>query len=86
VKTTFIAILATLALAACSSTPAYMKENATIKGYNGLQAMTQDQVIMAVHNCTDGGMRPSIEYMPQQYSNGSVSVPVQVNCYPSWGR
>jgi len=84
-KTTFIAFAA-LALAACSQTPMYQKENAPIRGYTGLQAMTQDQVIQQTHNCLDANMRPSIEYMNQQYSNGSVQVPVQVNCYPSWRR
>ena len=84
-KTTFIA-LAALALAACSTTPQYLKDNAPIKGYNGLQQLSQEQVIQQTHNCLEANMRPSIEYMSQQYSNGSVQVPVQVNCYPTWRR
>ena len=83
-KTTFIA-LSVLSLAACSSNPSHAPINNTpIQGYQGLQQLSQEQVIQKTHKCVEAKMRPSIEYISQQYSNGSVEVPVQVNCYPAW--
>jgi len=87
-KTLLLVLFFALFLSACSSSPHYQygasAENPRIAGYNGLRQLSQEEVIQRTHNCTDSGMRPSIEYMSQQYSNGSVQVPVGVNCYPTW--
>jgi starvation-inducible outer membrane lipoprotein len=75
---TLLLLLTALALTGCASSP----KNTEIQGYRGLVQLSQQQVIQQSLSCTQAHMRASVEYIQQQYTNGSVSVPVQVNCYP----
>lgn len=60
-------------LAACSSTP-------TIKGYDGPKALSRDDVIQGARSCINAKLKPEVVTLPQKTSNGTVLVPVDVNC------
>jgi hypothetical protein len=64
----------------CANTP----RNTEIHGYDGPRILSQENVIFKTRNCIDAGMKAVVVYVPQRYPTGSIDVPVDVNCYPSW--
>jgi hypothetical protein len=68
----YLIILPVILLTACASN--------TIKGYEGPTAMNRDQVIQGARSCINAKMKPEIVTLPQKTSNGTVMVPVDVQC------
>jgi hypothetical protein len=48
-----------------------------------VHAMTRMEVISAVDQCKDNGMRPFVEYISQKTAYGRVLTPVNVHCNPN---
>jgi hypothetical protein len=67
-------ILPAVLLTACSSP--------TIKGYDGPVALNRDQVIQGARSCVNVRMKPEVISLPQKTPNGTVLVPVDVQCNP----
>jgi len=67
-----------LALGACGT---FGETSYKLKGYNGPEAMDNNEVVMASKQCIINKMRP-INYLSVKTDHGRVLVPVSVNCNP----
>ena len=56
--------------------------NPKIEGAEKVEALQRRDVIRAVTECEDAGMRPYVEYLTQKTEYGKVLVPVNVHCDP----
>jgi len=48
-----------------------------------VRALTRSEVIQAVDQCNDNGMKPFVEYLAQKTPYGRVMTPVNVHCNPN---
>lgn len=48
-----------------------------------VRALTRTEVIQAVDQCNDNGMKPFVEYLAQKTPYGRVMTPVNVHCNPN---
>lgn len=48
-----------------------------------VHAMTRMEVIAAIDQCKDNGMRPFVEYISQKTAYGRVMTPINVHCNPN---
>jgi len=53
-----------------------------LKGYEGPEAMDNNEVMMMAKQCINNKMRPDINYLSVRSDQGKVLVPVSVNCLP----
>ena len=68
-----------VSLVACASSgPKEYK----LKGYDGPEAMDNNEVMMMAKQCINNRMRPDINYLSVRTEQGKVLVPVSVNCLP----
>ena len=74
----FLVLIPVVALAACASGPKEYK----LKGYDGPEAMDNNEVMMMAKQCINNRMRPDINYLSVRTDQGKVLVPVSVNCLP----
>jgi hypothetical protein len=72
-------------VAACSSTK-YANDGVPdapvykLKGYNGPEAMNNEEVVQASKQCVFAKMKPNVHYLSVKTDQGRVSVPVNVTC------
>lgn len=48
-----------------------------------VRALTRTEVIQAVDQCNDSGMKPFVEYIAQKTAFGRIMTPVNVHCNPN---
>jgi PBP1b-binding outer membrane lipoprotein LpoB len=48
-----------------------------------IRSLTRTEVIAAVDQCKDNGMKPFVEYISQKTPYGRVMTPVNVHCNPN---
>ena len=48
-----------------------------------VHAMTRMEVVQAVDQCNDAGMKPFVEYITQKTAYGRILTPVNVHCNPN---
>jgi len=48
-----------------------------------VHALTRMEVISAVDQCKDNGMKPFVEYISQKTAYGRILTPVNVHCNPN---
>ena len=65
-----------LTLTACASSPK------PIAGTEKIEKMERREVIQAVADCEDEGMRPYVNYVTQRTEYGKILVPTDVYCMP----
>ena len=71
-----LVVLAVLSLTACAGAPTYQ-----VKGYEGPEVMSRNEVINAARECLRAKLRPTTEYVAQKVNTGGkVLVPVDVRC------
>ena len=71
-----LAVFLVLLLTACGGAPVYK-----VKGYDGPEVMSRNEVINAGRECLRAKMRPTTEYVAQKVeTGGKVLVPVDVRC------
>jgi len=76
VKVKLLVVACVLMMPACSSAPVYK-----VKGYDGPEVMSRNEVINAGRECLRAKMRPTTEYVAQKVeTGGKVLVPVDVRC------
>ena len=68
-----------IGLTGCASQP---KPIAPIVGAAKIEKMERREVIQAVADCEDEGMRPYVNYVTQRTDYGKVLVPIDVYCMP----
>lgn len=68
-----------LALGACGS---FGEPTYKLKGYNGPEAMDNNEVVMYSKQCILNKMRPDVSYLSVKTDHGKTLVPVSVNCFP----
>ena len=68
----YLILLPAILLTACASN--------TIKGYDGPKALSRDDVIQGARSCINAKLKPEVVTLPQKTANGTVLVPVDVNC------
>jgi len=85
----YVLIGSVLLLGACASKPSYelkdvVKEEPSpkVSGAEKIERMERREVITAVNQCEDAGMRPYVEYVTQKTDFGKVMVPINVHCDP----
>lgn len=73
---TKLVLFLVLLLAACAGAPTYK-----VKGYDGPEVMSRNEVINAARECLRAKLRPTTEYVAQKVdTGGKVLVPVDVRC------
>jgi hypothetical protein len=72
----FCGLLVIMSVTGCSSTPK------PIAGTEHIEKMERREVIQAVTECEDEGMRPYVNYVTQKTEYGKQLVPVDVFCMP----
>jgi hypothetical protein len=72
-----VPVLIGLLAVGCSSTPNYK-----LKGYQGPEAMTRNEVVQASKDCIRARLKPNVEYVTQRSDGGKVLVPINVHCEP----
>ena len=81
-----LVVLSAVLLTACASSPktevVVPKLDPVVSGAETVEKMDRRQVIQAVNECEDAGMRPYVEYVTQKTAFGKVMVPVNVHCDP----
>jgi hypothetical protein len=55
---------------------------ATVLGAEKIEKMERREVIQAIGECEDAGMKPYVEYVTQRTEFGKVLVPINVHCDP----
>ena len=78
----FLVLIPVVALAACASGPKEYK----LKGYDGPEAMDNNEVMMMAKQCINNRMRPNVQYAAQKTEFGTVMLPVYVTCEPYLGN
>ena len=87
----YVVVASALLLSACASKPSYKLEDVkdepklvspTVPGAEKIEKMDRREVINAVNQCEDAGMRPYVEYVTQKTDFGKVMVPINVHCDP----
>ena len=53
-----------------------------VTGAEKIEKMERREVIQAVTQCEDAGMKPYVEYVTQRTDFGKVMVPINVHCDP----
>ena len=74
-----------------SETRMSTNENSTVVANNAyptvpdfeVRALTRIEVIQAVDQCNDSGMKPFVEYIAQKTAFGRIMTPVNVHCNPN---
>ena len=89
-----LVVLSAIMLTACASTPPERPEPIIIKsealkpadpvvlGAERIEKMERREVIQAISECEDAGMKPYVEYVTQRTAFGKVMVPINVHCDP----
>jgi hypothetical protein len=72
-----VPVLVGLLIVGCSSTPTYK-----LKGYQGPEALSRNEVVMASKECIRARLKPNVEYVTQRTDGGKVLVPINVHCEP----
>lgn len=72
-----VPLLTGLLVVGCSSTPNYK-----LKGYQGPEAMSRNEVVQASKECIRSRLKPNVEYVTQRSDGGKVLVPINVHCEP----
>jgi hypothetical protein len=71
-----LVVLTVLSLTACAGAPTYK-----VKGYEGPEVMSRNEVINAARECLRAKLRPTTEYVAQKVNTGGkILVPVDVRC------
>ena len=84
----YVLLFSTMALTACASAPKEVpvpKEEPKppmVTGAENIEKMERREVIQAVTECEDAGMKPYVEYVTQRTDFGKVMVPINVHCDP----
>jgi hypothetical protein len=68
-----------LMLTACGS---FGEPQYKLKGYNGPEAMDNNEVVMLSKQCILNKMKPDVNYLMVKTDHGKTMVPVSVNCIP----
>lgn len=91
----YVLVCSVLLLTACASSKYELKDDLTpppkvveppkppvVTGAERIERMERREVIQAVTECEDAGMKPYVEYVTQRTDFGKVMVPINVHCDP----
>ena len=60
-------------LVGCSSVP-------KLEGFDKPKVISRNEVIQGAKDCVNAKMKPTIQYLPQKTDNGTMMLPVEVQC------